>query len=100
ADHLRSVGIDPVLDRPGVGANLTEHPLMPNVFEATIPPRAGDAVFQALLTAPSATADGVYDLHVLPLFNPPELQGDPPVLVMLTAVTERGAADRPRAVHP
>src|SRR5262249_9623134 len=86
ADHLRSVGIDPVIDRPGVGANLTEHPLMPNVFEATIPPRAGDPVFQALLTAPSATIDAVYDLHVLPLFNPPELQGDPPVLVMLTAV--------------
>lgn len=86
AGHLRSVGVDPVLDRPGVGANLTEHPLMPNVFEALTPPRSGDAVFQALLTAPSATADGLYDLHVLPLFNPPELQGDPPVLVILTGV--------------
>ncbi len=84
--HLRSVGIEPVLERPGVGADLTEHPLMPNVFEARTPPRSGDAVFQALLTAPSATADGIYDLHVLPLFNPPELQGDPPVLVMLTSV--------------
>jgi choline dehydrogenase len=80
------VGIDPVLDRPGVGANLAEHPLMPNVFEASTSPRPGDPVFQALLTAPSATADGVYDLHVLPLFNPPELQGDPPVLVVLTSV--------------
>ena len=86
AGHLHSVGIDPVLDLPGVGANLAEHPLMPNVFEASTPPRAGDPVFQALLTAPSATADGVYDLHVLPLFNPSELQGDPPVLVVLTAV--------------
>jgi choline dehydrogenase len=75
-----------VLDRPGVGANLTEHPLMPNAFEATTPPRAGDPVFEALLTTASSTADGVYDLHVLPLFNPPELQGDAPVLVILTSV--------------
>ena len=86
AGHLLEVGVEPVLDRPGVGANLTEHPLMPNVFEASTPARSGDAVFQALLTAPSETADGVYDLHVLPLFNPPELQGDPPVFVILTAV--------------
>jgi choline dehydrogenase len=106
ARHLRSIGVEPVLDRPGVGTDLTEHPLMPNVFEVRIPPRTGDAVFQALLTAPSATApsatapsatapsataDGIHDLHVLPLFNPPELQGDPPVLVMLTAVMTPGS---------
>jgi choline dehydrogenase len=86
AGHLGAVGVDPVLDRPGVGANLIEHPLMPNAFEARSQPRSGDRVFQALLTAPSSTADGFYDLHVLPLFNPPELQGDPPVFVILTSV--------------
>ena len=86
AGHLGAVGVDPVLDRPGVGANLVEHPLMPNAFEARSQPRSGDRVFQALLTTPSSTADGFYDLHVLPLFNPPELQGDPPVFVILTSV--------------
>jgi choline dehydrogenase-like flavoprotein len=86
AGHLGTVGVDPVLDRPGVGANLIEHPLMPNAFEARSLPRSGDRVFQAMLTAPSSTADGLYDLHVLPLFNPPELQGDPPVFVILTSV--------------
>jgi choline dehydrogenase len=86
AGHLRAVGVDVVLDRPGVGANLTEHALMPNAFEATTPPRSGDPVFQAMLTAASSIADGVYDLHVFPLFNPPEIQGDPPVLVILTSV--------------
>jgi choline dehydrogenase len=86
ADQLQSVGVDVVLDRPGVGSNLTEHPLMPNVFEATTPPRSGDPVFQAMLTAASSTADGLYDLHVLPLFNPPELQGDEPVLVILAGL--------------
>jgi choline dehydrogenase len=39
-----------------------------------------------MLTAASSTADGVYDLHVFPLFNPPEIQGDPPVVVILTSV--------------
>jgi len=86
AGHLRTVGVDPVFDRPGVGANLIEHPLMPNVFEARSMPRSGDCVFQAMLTAPSSKANGLYDLHVLPLFNPPELQGDPPVFVVLTSV--------------
>jgi choline dehydrogenase len=86
AGHLRTVGVDPVLDRPGVGGNLIEHPLVPNAFEARSLPRSGDRVFQAMLTAPSSTADGRYDLHVLPLFNPPELQGDPPVFVILTSV--------------
>jgi choline dehydrogenase len=33
ADHLRSVGIAPALDLPGVGENLAEHPNMLNVFE-------------------------------------------------------------------
>jgi choline dehydrogenase len=59
---------------------------MPNVFEASMRPRAGDPVFQAMVTAASSTADGVYDLHVLPLFNPPELEGDAPVLVILTGL--------------
>jgi choline dehydrogenase len=86
AAQLRSVGVEVVLDRPGVGANLAEHPLMPNVFAARTPPQAGRAVVQAMLTAASSTADGVYDLHVFPLFNPPEIQGDPPVVVILTSV--------------
>jgi choline dehydrogenase len=86
AAHLQSVGVDVVLDRPGVGANLTEHPLMPNAFVARTPPRADRAVFQAMLTAASSSAGGVYDLHVFPLFNPPEIQGDPPVVVILTSV--------------
>jgi choline dehydrogenase-like flavoprotein len=89
--HLQSVGVDVVLDRPGVGANLTEHPLMPNVFAARTPPLAGRAVCQAMLTAASSTADGVYDLHVFPLFNPPEIQGEPPVVVILTSVMTPGS---------
>jgi choline dehydrogenase len=34
ADHLRSVGIEPVLDLPGVGENLAEHPNVLNIYKA------------------------------------------------------------------
>jgi choline dehydrogenase len=32
ADHLREIGIEPVLDLPGVGRNLSEHPRVPVHF--------------------------------------------------------------------
>jgi len=35
ADHLRSVGIDPVLDLPGVGQNLQDHPTVIVKFACT-----------------------------------------------------------------
>jgi choline dehydrogenase len=34
ADHLREVGVEPVLDLPGVGRNLQDHPLVFNVLQA------------------------------------------------------------------
>lgn len=33
ADHLTDVGIDPVVDLPGVGGNLVDHPVVSSVFE-------------------------------------------------------------------
>ena len=35
ADHLRSIGIDPLLDLPGVGGNLQDHLMSPLRFHAT-----------------------------------------------------------------
>lgn len=35
AEELRKVGIEPALDLPGVGRNLSEHPHIPVEFEAT-----------------------------------------------------------------
>jgi choline dehydrogenase len=35
ADHLRAFGIDVIADRPGVGANLHEHPFSSVVFEGS-----------------------------------------------------------------
>jgi choline dehydrogenase len=34
ADHLRQTGVKPVLNLPGVGQNLQDHPMVPLVFEA------------------------------------------------------------------
>ena len=36
-DQLRSVGIEPSVNLPGVGQNLQDHPLMPAVYEASGP---------------------------------------------------------------
>jgi choline dehydrogenase len=37
ADDLRKLGIDPVVDLPGVGRNLSEHPHIPVEFTASVP---------------------------------------------------------------
>jgi choline dehydrogenase len=37
ADDLRKLGIAPVVDLPGVGRNLSEHPHIPVEFEARVP---------------------------------------------------------------
>jgi choline dehydrogenase len=39
--HLREVGVDPVLDLPGVGANLHDHPISYLIFSARRPVPAG-----------------------------------------------------------
>jgi choline dehydrogenase len=37
ADHLTDIGITPLIDLPGVGANLQEHPRVPVEFAASAP---------------------------------------------------------------
>jgi choline dehydrogenase len=37
ADHLRDVGIEPIVDNPAVGANLMDHPYVACVWESTAP---------------------------------------------------------------
>lgn len=43
ADELRSLGIDTVIDLPGVGANLHDHALAPVVYESARPVPPGTA---------------------------------------------------------
>ncbi|MEU3781974.1 GMC family oxidoreductase N-terminal domain-containing protein [Streptomyces sp900129855] len=37
ADHLRELGVEPLVDLPGVGANLQEHPAAPVLFDVKDP---------------------------------------------------------------
>jgi len=41
AEHLREVGVEVRLDLPGVGENLHDHYLLPNIYESTKPLPAG-----------------------------------------------------------
>ena len=52
ADELREIGIDPVVDLPGVGKNLHDHYLAPVIFDTERPidpPREGVSVTQSHL---------------------------------------------------
>ena len=37
AEGLRAAGVEPLVDLPGVGANLQDHPLVPAIFQASGP---------------------------------------------------------------
>ncbi|MFJ3786751.1 GMC family oxidoreductase [Streptomyces sp. NPDC090093] len=88
ADRLRDIGIDPAVDLPGVGANLSDQP---GVFLPLVPTpeldaalaekeRAGELyVNRVLVRAASehAPADG-WDLHILPSAGPPLFGSLPP----------------------
>jgi len=54
ADHLRARGIDVVVDAPGVGSNLHDHPLVPTLWPLR------DAA--ALRDSSYTNAQGIYDL--------------------------------------
>jgi len=88
AAHLQQVGIEPVLDLPGVGAGLADHP---GVFVPLRPTPALDAALvrrqeqgglftsRALLRADSgASAQGGWDLHLLPTAGVPLFGSLPP----------------------
>jgi choline dehydrogenase len=67
AAHLRSLGIDVVLDLPGVGQRLADHPRLGLRFAAPPPARPGERPgCQALLTLRSSDAAPWPDLQVFP----------------------------------
>lgn len=66
AGHLAELGIDLVRELPGVGRNLTEHPVMWNIHAARPPDATAAPMFQTALSVRHDPADPDYDLHVLP----------------------------------
>jgi choline dehydrogenase-like flavoprotein len=68
ADHLRDVGIDPVVDLPGVGENLQDHMAVMPTFERRIPgPFVEDMRFDRMaLNVPRAYMFGTGPASYLP----------------------------------
>lgn len=75
AKHLESLGIRPMLDLPGIGQNLHDHPGIGVQFEpsriarqALEEDRATGRLYQSqvILKAKSAYCEASFDLHILP----------------------------------
>jgi choline dehydrogenase len=68
ANHLKALRIPVLVDLPGVGQNLMEHPLFGLSFESPAPehPEQEVPIFQTLLTLRSAHASKGCDLMILP----------------------------------
>jgi choline dehydrogenase len=77
--HLASVGVRPVVDLPGVGENLHDHPLLSNLYAAKGPLTAGtNNVLEAQLYARSHCCDGLApDLQPVFLHIPYPADGYP-----------------------
>jgi len=71
-DHLRELGIDVVLDLPGVGANLHDHPMSTVVYEAArqMPENPDNMFGQAVGLVHSERALGGPDLQFLLISKP------------------------------
>ncbi|MCX5388954.1 GMC family oxidoreductase [Streptomyces sp. NBC_00094] len=88
ADHLRESGVSPVLDLPGVGANLSDQP---GVFLPLVPTPELDAALAAqdergelyvsrmlVRVASERCPEGAWDVHVLPSAGDPLFGSLPP----------------------
>jgi choline dehydrogenase len=65
AAELRGLGLDVIAERPGVGANLADHPLVALALAAAAPqPPAPSPWSQVLLTCASGPGVRGFDLHV------------------------------------
>lgn len=65
-DHLESLDIDVLVDAPGVGQNLTEHPVMFNLYAAHPPVGDLGAMYQIVLSVKSEEDEVDYDLQLCP----------------------------------
>lgn len=67
AEHLKSLGIDVVVDAPGMGQNLMEHPVMFNLYAAHPPVGELGAMYQIVLSVKTDDSEEVdYDLQLCP----------------------------------
>ena len=78
ADHLRKLDIDVLVDLPGVGANLQDHPLGGITYSSTKPVPApnnhGDVIVVAR-TRPDLPVPDIHLVHLDIPFHPPTMTG-------------------------
>ena len=71
AEYLRGVGIDPVADLPGTGANLQDHPIAMTCYASAVPlPRSRYNHGETYSALSSPLAGAWPDLHVFPILLP------------------------------
>lgn len=72
AQHLREVGVDVVLDLPGVGENLHDHPMSTVLYEATaeLPHNPHNPMGQAVGLIETVHADAGPNLQILVIAAP------------------------------
>lgn len=92
AEHLEALDIPVRVDLPGVGQNLTDHPLFGLHF-ASAPAALVDAppIFQTVITLKSSLATEGPDLHILPMSAhsvEPERSPTGAVYLLLVSVTK------------
>ncbi|MCA1670241.1 MAG: GMC family oxidoreductase N-terminal domain-containing protein, partial [Thermomicrobia bacterium] len=67
AADLEALGIRVHADLPGVGQNLSDHPLLNLQFAAPPVPHESAPFFQTAITLKSSPAIDAYDLHIYPM---------------------------------
>ena len=90
AEHLKALGIPVRVDLPGVGQNLTDHPLFGLHFAAPPAALAEEPIisFQTILTLKSTLAADAHDLHIVPCSAyPVEPEQSPTGIVYLLLVS-------------
>ncbi len=87
ADHLQSLGIDVFHDLPGVGQNLSDHPLLALQFAASA---GSDNVPgpQTMLTLQSSGSSAAPDLQIFPWAIPPDELGASPIFEIFVALVK------------
>jgi choline dehydrogenase len=96
AAELAALGIPVETNRPGVGANLVDHPGVGVVFTTSTPAQAGAPLFQAILTVSSAPAAANPDLHIALGHRPGEAAGDPAIAWLWVALLKPRSRGRLR----
>jgi choline dehydrogenase len=105
-ERLRAVGVEPVLDLPGVGANLHDHPLVlvDRAIGADLQADIDGAAAAGFLpeeqtlgkAISSQSPDGLFDLHLFPVLasdQTHELHGRVGIVVSCVTPRSRGRID-------